>query len=162
AQIWRRATNTFTPKTYSPVSLFCAGHAFLADGRLLVAGGIVGLSDDTGPRESTLFDSTTDSWSAGPLMTTGRYYPTTTTLGDGRVLVQGGTTTCTTCIADQPEIYDPATNVWTPMAASAQKAFKYYPHTYVLPDGRVLAAAQDDSAVITQALDLNTQTWTTI
>jgi uncharacterized repeat protein (TIGR01451 family) len=162
AQIWRRATNTFTPKTYSPVSLFCSGHAFLEDGRLLVAGGIVGLSDDTGPRESTLFDATTDSWSAGGLMTTGRYYPTTTTLPDGRILVQGGTTTCTTCIADTPEIYDPATNSWTEMAAGARKAFKYYPHTYVLPDGRILAAAQDDSAVITQALDLNTQTWTTI
>jgi len=162
AQIWRPATNTFTPKTYSPVSLFCAGHSYLADGRLLVAGGIVGLTDDVGPRESTIFDPATETWSAGPLMTQGRYYPTTTTLSDGRVLVQGGTTTCSTCIADRPEIYDPATNVWTQMAVSATKAFKYYPHTYLLPDGRVLAAAQDDKAVITQVLDLNTQTWTTI
>jgi len=161
-QIWRPATNTFTPKPYNPVSLFCAGHAFLPDGRLLVAGGIVGLSDDTGPRESTIFDPATESWSAGPLMSQGRYYPTTTTLADGRVIVQGGTTTCTTCIADLPEIYDPATNAWTTMATSARKAFKYYPHTYQLPDGRVLAAAQDDSAVITQALDLNTQLWTPI
>jgi uncharacterized repeat protein (TIGR01451 family) len=162
AQIWRRATNTFTPKTYTPVSLFCAGHAYLSDGRLLVAGGIVGLQDDLGPQDSTFFNPATETWSAGPLMTMGRYYPTTTTLPDGRVLVQGGTTTCNTCIADLPEIYDPATNVWTPMASSARKAFKYYPHTYVLPDGRILAAAQDDVAVITQALDLNTQTWTTI
>jgi uncharacterized repeat protein (TIGR01451 family) len=162
AQIWRRGTNTFTPKTYSPVSLFCAGHAYLPDGRLMVAGGIIGLLDDMGPRESTFFNPATESWSAGPLMQDGRYYPTTTTLPDGRILVAGGTTTCSTCFADDIEIYDPATNVWTPLAASAQHTFKYYPHLYVLPDGRILVAAQDDRAIPTEVLDLTTQTWTTI
>ena len=162
AQIWRRATNTFTPKTYSPVSLFCAGHAYLADGRLLIAGGIVGLQDDLGPRESTIFDPVSETWSAGGLMATGRYYPTTTTLPDGRVLVSGGTTVCSTCVADNPEIYDPASNSWTTMAATAWQPFKYYPHHYVLPDGRILLAAEDDKAISTQVLDLNSQTWTTI
>jgi uncharacterized repeat protein (TIGR01451 family) len=56
AQIWRRGTTTFVPKTYSPVSLFCSGHAWLSDGRLMVLGGIVGLQDDLGPRETTFFD----------------------------------------------------------------------------------------------------------
>jgi uncharacterized repeat protein (TIGR01451 family) len=162
AQIWHRASNTFEAVNYSAVSLFCAGHAYLGDGRLLVAGGIVGLQDDLGPHDSTFFDGSSESWSAGPLMAAGRYYPTTTTLPDGRVIVNGGTTTCNTCVADLPEIFDPTTNAWTPMAASARMSFKYYPHTYVLPDGRILAAAQDDTAVITQALDLNTQAWTTI
>ena len=162
AQIWRPATNTFTPKTYSALSLFCAGHAYMADGRLLVAGGIVGLVDDLGPRESTIFDPQTETWSQGGLMSAGRYYPTTTTLSDGRVLVQGGTTVCTSCIADLPEIYDPVAHAWTPMAQSARKEFQYYPHPYLLPDGRVLVAAQDDRAIATQALDLNSQTWTTI
>jgi Concanavalin A-like lectin/glucanases superfamily/Domain of unknown function (DUF1929) len=162
AQIWRPATNSFTPASFSPVSLFCSGHVYLSDGRLLVVGGIVGLQDDLGPHETEFFDPTTELWTAGALMAEGRYYPTATTLPDGRVMVQGGTTTCGTCIAETPEIYDPVANVWTPMAASAQKVFHYFPHMYVLPDGRVLAAAQDDQAVITQALDLNTQTWTTI
>jgi Concanavalin A-like lectin/glucanases superfamily/Domain of unknown function (DUF1929)/Bacterial Ig domain len=162
AQLWRPATNTFTAKPYSTTSLFCSGHSFLADGRLFVAGGIVGLIDDLGPRESSIFDPVTESWSQGGSMTTGRYYPTTTTLGDGRVLVLGGTTTCVTCIADRPEIYDPQTNVWTQLAASASLAFQYYPHPYVLPDGRVLVAAQDDRAIGTRVLNLNTQTWTTI
>src|SRR6185369_17411962 len=45
AQIWYPSTNTFIPKTYDTVSLFCAGHAYMADGRLLVTGGIVGLQD---------------------------------------------------------------------------------------------------------------------
>ena len=162
AQIWRPATNTFTQKSYSAANLFCGGHAYLADGRLLVAGGIVGPNHDLGPYETTIFNPQSETWSPGPLMSAGRYYPTTTTLADGRVLVQGGTTVCNACVADLPEIYDPITNVWTPMAESARKAFKYYPHTYLLPDGRILVAAQDDRAIATQALDLNTQTWTTI
>ena len=59
AQLWRPGTNTFTPKPEVNTSLFCAGHILMADGRLLVAGGIVGLQDDVGPRDSTIFDPTT-------------------------------------------------------------------------------------------------------
>jgi len=162
AQIWRPATNTFTPKSYTTTSLFCAGHTYMADGRLLVVGGIVGLQDDLGPQNGTIFDPVTENWSESSLMITGRYYPTATTLGDGRILVQGGTTTCVTCIADMPEIYDPVSNTWTQLAASAKMAFKYYPHPFVLPDGRVLVASEDDKAISSRVLDLNTQTWTTV
>jgi hypothetical protein len=162
AQIWRPATNTFTPKTYTTTSLFCSGHSYMADGRLLVVGGIVGLTDDLGPQNGTIFDPVTETWSESSLMVTGRYYPTSTTLPDGRILVQGGTTTCSTCIADMPEIYDPVSNTWTQMAASARMAFKYYPHGFVLPDGRVLVSSEDDQAISSRVLDLNSQTWTTV
>jgi Concanavalin A-like lectin/glucanases superfamily/Domain of unknown function (DUF1929)/IPT/TIG domain/Bacterial Ig domain len=162
AQIWRPATNTFTPKTYDTVSLFCSGHAYMADGRLMIAGGIVGLTDDLGPQNGTIFDPVTETWSQGALMKVGRYYPTTTTLPDGRILVQGGTTTCVSCVADIPEIYDPVANFWTPLAQSARMAFQYYPHVFVLPDGRIIVAGEDDRAISTRVLDLNTQTWTTI
>ena len=162
AQIWRVATNTFTPKTYTTTSLFCAGHSYMADGRLLVVGGIVGLTDDLGPQNGTIFDPVHETWSESSLMVTGRYYPTATTLADGRILVQGGTTTCSTCIADMPEIYDPVSNTWTQMAASAKMAFKYYPHSFVLPDGRVLVSSQDDKAISSRVLNLNTQTWSTV
>ncbi|TMB93885.1 MAG: DUF1929 domain-containing protein, partial [Chloroflexi bacterium] len=162
AQIWRPATNTFTSTSFSLVNLFCAGHAYMADGRLLITGGIVGSQDDLGPRESTIFSPLTETWSQGGLMAMGRYYPTTTTLPDGRLLVQGGTTTCGSCIADIPEIYDPVSNSWTQLASTARMAFKYYPHTFVLPDGRVLVAGQDDKAISSQVLDLTTQAWTTV
>ncbi len=163
AQLWHPGTNTFTDASYSTTNLFCSGHSFLADGRLFVAGGIVGLVDDVGPRDTETFDSNSNTWTAGGFAVTGRYYPTNTTLPDGRVLIQGGTTTCTSCIADVPEIYNPVTGTSSLMAATtSQPSFKYYPHSFVLPDGRVLVTGQDDRANITQALDLNTQTWTTI
>jgi hypothetical protein len=162
AQIWHRATNTFEPKTYSTTSLFCAGHAYMPDGRLLIAGGIVGLIDDLGPQDATIFDPATSSWSRGAFMAMGRYYPTATALGDGRILVMGGTTTCGTCIADIPEIYDPARDTWTQLASTARLAFKYYPHVFNLPDGRILVTSQDDKAIPTRTLDLVTQKWTTV
>jgi len=162
AQIWRRATNTFTDKDYPTTSLFCSGHAYMADGRLLVVGGIVGLQDDLGPQNGTIFNPLTEAWSQSALMFTGRYYPTATALPDGRILVQGGTTTCVTCYADMPEIYDPVSNTWTQLAASAKMAFKYYPHPFVLPDGRILVSSEDDKAISSRVLDLNTQTWTTV
>jgi hypothetical protein len=79
AQIWRPSTNTFVPKSYSAVSLFCSGHVFLADGRLFVVGGIVGLEDSVGPHETTMFDRRERFGSEGPLMSQGRYIPD----GDG-------------------------------------------------------------------------------
>ncbi len=162
AQIWRRATNTFVDKDYPTTSLFCSGHAYMADGRVLVVGGIVGLQDDDGPQNGTIFDPVTETWSQSALMFTGRYYPTATALPDGRILVQGGTTTCVTCYADMPEIYDPVSNTWTQLAPSAKMAFKYYPHPFVLPDGRILVSSEDDKAFSSRVLDLNTQTWTTV
>jgi hypothetical protein len=162
AQIFRPSTNTFSDATFSLVSLFCSAHTFLADGRLLVTGGIVGTADDLGPQQSETFDPVTETWTPAALMTTGRYYPTTTTLPDGRVLVAGGTTTCVTCNANTLEIYDPVANRWTTMANSAKMAFHYYPHPFVLPDGRVVFAGEDDAAISTKVLDLNTQSWTTV
>jgi len=162
AQLFDPTTNIFASKTFSPVSLFCSSQSFLGDGRLLVSGGIVGFADDVGPPQTETFDPVTETWTQGALMNIGRYYPTQTTLGDGRVIILGGTTTCVTCIADIPEIYDPVANRWTQMANSARLAMKYYPHSFVLPDGRVIVAGQDDSAVPTRVLDLNTQQWTTI
>jgi len=90
-----------------------------------------------------------------------RWYPSATTLPDGRVLVTSGATTCFDCIADVPEIYDPQTNRWTQLTG-ARLAFPYYPFTFVLPDGRVLNAGAGEYPAPTRALDVATQTWTMI
>jgi hypothetical protein len=162
AQIWRPATNTFTDKTYDLVNLFCAGHAYMADGRLMIVGGTKDNIDDLGPQDGTIFDPSNETWSDNSWMKTGRYYPTATTLPDGRILVLGGTTTCAGCIADMPEVYDPVTNAWTELAESARMSLRYYPHPFVVPDGRVVVAGSDDAAIDTKALDLDAQTWSTI
>jgi hypothetical protein len=90
-----------------------------------------------------------------------RWYPTATTLPDGRVLVVSGATSCFTCIGDIPELYNPTNNTWTQLGG-AQLNMPLYPHMYVLPDGRVLYASASEGTIQTQALDLSTETWTMI
>jgi hypothetical protein len=72
----------------NPINLFCSGHTFLADGRLLVAGGHI--FDSQGLNGSTFYDCFADKWSAGPTMNNGRWYPTSVTLPDGRAFVCSG------------------------------------------------------------------------
>jgi fibronectin type 3 domain-containing protein len=161
-QIWNPATNTFTAVPYNPDNLFCAGLAALRDGRILVAGGHV--ANYVGITGATLFNPTTQTWSATTQMAFPRWYPTVTTLPDGRALVTSGAMECHNCNANTPEVYDPTTGSWTPLT-NATLALSMYPHIFVLPDGRVLVTGSYESyqePEIARVLDLNTQTWTTI
>jgi galactose oxidase len=70
------------------INLFCSGHTFLEDGRLLVTGGH--LFDSQGLSTTTFYDPFADKWTAGPTMNNGRWYPTAVTLPDGRAFVISG------------------------------------------------------------------------
>jgi hypothetical protein len=73
----------------SPSLLFCAGHDWLPDGRLFVAGGHI--TDLHGLPNANIFDPATETWQAVAPMAQGRWYPTTTTLPDGDILTLAGT-----------------------------------------------------------------------
>src|SRR5207344_1066249 len=90
-----------------------------------------------------------------------RWYPTTTALPDGRVLVTAGEMNGPRDTAVIPEIYNPQTNVWTPLSG-ASLSLPYYPHMFVLPDGRVLAAATTEDIIVTRVLNIATQTWSVV
>ena len=79
---------------FTPVDFFCAGQAFLPDGRLLVAGGTKEYDNDGHPfiglETSYLFDPLSESWVRLASMAEGRWYPTLVTLGDGRVFTVSG------------------------------------------------------------------------
>src|SRR5436190_10550531 len=89
-QVWDPATGTFTAIP-APSLLFCSGHTFLPDGRLLVAGGH--LSDGQGVNQAAVYDPANDTWRPTDLMNAGRWYPTATSLPDGTVLVLSGSIT---------------------------------------------------------------------
>ncbi len=78
----------------TPVNLFCAGHTFLPDGKLLVVGGH--WKDSQGIDQATVFreaDEGTDAageWTPLPPMNRGRWYPTAITLPNGHALVMAG------------------------------------------------------------------------
>jgi hypothetical protein len=90
-----------------------------------------------------------------------RWYPTATTLADGRVLVTAGWQTGNHTNAGIPEVYNPATNTWTQMT-NANNPFETYPFIYQLPDGRVIHVGGSEYATVTDILDLNTQTWSVV
>jgi hypothetical protein len=168
AQLWDPVNDTLTAKPYVSQDLFCSGHTLLPDGRVFVTGGH--FSTYVGIRNSTFFNPTTLTWSAGPLMATPRWYPTATSLPSGKVLVTSGADNCPTCgspggshagIALVPEVYDPNLNTWSSLSP-ASLSIPLYPHLLVIPDGRVLLTGSQEEPVATRALDLTTQTWTTI
>jgi len=77
------------------------------------------------------------------------------------MLITAGEIDCDGCNALIPAIYDPATNSWTQLT-NASQSLPYYPHMFVLPDGRVLAASANRGPMASVALDTGSQTWTTV
>jgi len=72
-----------------------------------------------------------------------------------------GETTCKDCYAAVHEIYDPATNAWTELN-TAQFTFAFYPHLFVLPDGRVIVTSNNEEPMVSQVLNLATNGWTAV
>ncbi len=160
--VWTPGTETFTA-TESPaladggtVNLFCSGHTFLPDGRLLVMGGH--LRDGDGVNQACVFDPEDNSWTALPLMNSGRWYPTATSLPDGRVLVLSGSffNGHTDVINTVPQIWDGIR--WQSIADFV--APPLYPRMHVTPEGRVFMSG---SNAATHLLDTHgTGRWSTL
>ncbi len=158
--IWDPNANSFQTTSFSGADLFCAGHGLLSDGRVFIAGGH-NMQDYFGIQNGTIFNPTTLAWSSVPAMSFARWYPTVTALPDGRMLVSSGAINCEGCNATVPEIYDPKANSWTQLSNAALN-IPIYPHMFVLPDGRVLNTGSYELPVPTRALNISTQSWTTI
>ncbi|HKR38028.1 MAG TPA: fibronectin type III domain-containing protein, partial [Steroidobacteraceae bacterium] len=167
-RVWDPVTSAFTVVPVNDGSnLFCSGHSTLPDGRLFVAGGEVsGIGSATanshvGLATGHIFNPATNLWTSTSNMQYGRWYPTQTTLPDGRVLTLQGETNCFGCDATVPEIYNATNNTWTQLN-SAQLNAPWYPYTFVLPNGRIAVAGGAENADVTRVLDLTNNTWTTV
>ena len=92
--VWDPAAGTFTPvplETQPELrDIFCSAQTVLADGRVLVAGGHDCIGPAIGTAVANVFDPATNQWTFGPDMAYRRWYPTATTLPDGRALVTAG------------------------------------------------------------------------
>ena len=112
-------------------NIWSAEHAFVnnAAGTIVVHGGFT-------PRESFSFDPATLQWAHEPRTAEERFYSSTLTLNDGRLVTLFGSG------SKSLEIFDPATNTWgAPIAAPASMHHhQYYPWTYELPNGQLFIA----------------------
>jgi hypothetical protein len=104
--------------------------SLLPNGKVLVCGG-----DDRFKvfKTTEVYDPTTDSFSAGPLMTTSRSGHTATTLLNGTVLLTGGESATS---STSTEIYDPEKNSFSSGPPLAVERLNHF--SALLPDGRVL------------------------
>jgi len=135
AYLWTPGAS-FTAVQAKPFRIYCTGHTFLGDGRLLVMGGT---SPNTrGLRFATIFNPATNGWSLAPSMDRGRYYPTATTLPDGEVLVVSGHDTALQ-VVKSPEVWTGSS--WRRLTTDTLSiGDPFYPAMFVAPNGKVFLA----------------------
>ena len=160
AVLWNPATGRITniALTYQR-DIFCSGTTVLSDGRVFIAGGHIwqgALNPTQGVINTTIFDPASNAWTEGPLMSQARWYPTTTLLGDGTVIICGGTINTGTS-ATTVDRYNPVSNTITTLPSTADKAMVTYPRMK-LTTGGLLAWTNSPT---TYYLNPATATWTT-
>jgi len=167
SRVWDPVSDTLTSQSFGD-DLFCAGHAMLADGCVLVNGGAIP-GQGRGIKSTHIFDPVAESWTKVKDMNHARWYPTTLTLPDGRVITFSGRDENGAVVA-QVEIYNPAANTWTDLPVSANKSLDIYPSLHLLPDGTILytgtrwdgGSGPWMSPPATARLNLATNTWTNV
>ena len=117
--------------------LFCAGQTLMADGRVMVSGGHK--EDDRGLDVTNIFDPVTETWASGlPKMALGRWYPTVTTMADGRVVTVAGRDANSNEVL-VPEIWE--NNRWVRLPGASLK-YPYYPRQFLAPNGKLFYAGE--------------------
>jgi hypothetical protein len=159
SRLWDQATGAYTQPANQPQALtpdeniWSGAHAYLNDaaGTIVVHGGFYNnpnppLTPDT-ERRAFLFDPPSSTWSQTTETNIGRFYPTTITLADGRVLTlfgqdnAGGGAT-----AASLEVYTPGgTPAWSAPKTLPYNYF-YYPWTFLLPGGDLFVAGPQKPA----------------
>ena len=146
--------DTLVVTNSQPWDMFCNGMVVLSDGRVFVNGGNLKYDPFWGQPKNAVFDPATGLFTDVQNMAHGRWYPTVTTLGDGRVMTfsglleTGGTNTAV-------EFYTPGTG-WSPEYPAGWTP-PLYPRMHLLPDGRVIYSG---SGAGTRFFNPGTRTWT--
>jgi hypothetical protein len=149
--------------------MFCNAMIVLPDGRPFILGGTESYGAGNGPftglPNTATYDPATGIFSGQQAMAHGRWYPTATVLGDGRVMVLSGAISgtdhhnqnLTGSTNTTVELYAvgsgwsseyPVPTSWTP---------PLYPRLHVLPSGKVFYSAPEATSAL---FDPSTQIWT--
>lgn len=149
--IWNRSTGEIRLPAPPTDNLYCSGHSFLSDGKLLVVGGGGENGQTPHPNMAWKFDPangpagtwepTRDSSNNRTYMKRDRWYPTVVTLGDepGRVFIASGEFPPA---PPRMEIYSEASGTFSLVTATGgDRAFSaLYPGLHLLPGGEIFFA----------------------
>src|SRR5438874_5783022 len=157
SQLWDPASNTVTAATPSGANIFCSGHAFLTNGQIFVTGGRI--TNFVGLRSAYLYRPADDVWTQLPDMNDARWYPTSTTLPNGDMLVISGWINTTIGVNVEAQVWQTATASWRNLS-TADLALPFYPFMFDAPNGKVFCAGPSKT---TRYLDVaGTGSWTSV
>jgi galactose oxidase len=153
---WDPASGATASLSGPGFNVYCSGHALLADGRLFLAGGHV--VNYVGLPNASVYDPLAGEWSSLAPMASSRWYPTSTVLANGDVLVTAGTI-LPGVDNSLPEVWQAEDGAWRALD-SAQQALPTYPWMFLAPNGKVFFAGP---LPFTQYLDTSgAGTWTDV
>jgi hypothetical protein len=168
AEIYDGATDTWS--SAGNMHSWRAGAAYtrLPDGRVLVAGGNYGAIWPFCDSTAEVYDPSTNTWTSTGDMALDRRYATAIVVrvadGSRRVLVAGGSDNRFGTVVSSAELYDPATNTWTP-TGSMTTPRSGHTATLLTASGRVLVTGGSDGSSAlssTEVYDPKTGLWTAL
>ncbi len=180
AELWNPETGEFrTVDQRLEGDIFCSGHSFLPDGKLLVAGGtykydgkLFGLPVPpfSGLEQSYLFDPGEERWTRIGDMSKGRWYPTLVSMSNGSVVTVAGLTKGFPWVFLRTvEMYSQGAG-WSKLGG-AERWLPLYPRLHLLPNGEIFYTGSYNTHYTfpfslrgfpTATLNVNTRVWTTI
>src|SRR4026209_2613170 len=87
-RIWDPVTTAITTPAQPGRNTFCSGNSLMGDGRLFVPGGHI--QNNVGLPSASYYDPVANTWTSVPDMNAGRWYPSSTVLPNGDILVTSG------------------------------------------------------------------------
>src|SRR5919106_1417725 len=155
AAVWDPISQIFQTQAIA-WDMFCNGMVVLHDGRVFVNGGNLQYDPFFGEPRSAVFDPPTHTFTDVQNMAHGRWYPTVTTLGDGRVMTfsalreTGGTNSAVEFYTAGSGWSQEFPAGWTP---------PLYPRMHLLPNGNVFYAGSGRGSRI---FNTATRTWSSV
>ena len=134
AAIWDPQSGTIAVRSLG-WDMFCNGMVTLPDGRVLINGGNLQYDPFHGQPRNAVYDPATDLFMDIQNMAHGRWYPTTTLLGDGRVMTFSGLDEFG---ATNKAVEFYTLELWLEFGIDRRVDTPLYPRMHLLPDGRVL------------------------
>ncbi|MEQ1472389.1 MAG: hypothetical protein ABLQ96_01145, partial [Candidatus Acidiferrum sp.] len=128
--VWDPSTNTYSNQQAINWDMFCNGMIVLPDGRPFVMGGNLQYDPFFGWKRTSAYDPATGKYTDMEDMAHGRWYPTPTVLGDGRVMIFSGLSE-TGGTNSQVEIYKVGVGFGAPTASPFTPPL--YPRMHLLP-----------------------------
>jgi len=134
AAVWDLDAGSIAMQPLLAWDMFCNGMVALPDGRLLINGGNLQYDPFHGQLRNSVFDPLLGAFTDVENMAHGRWYPTVTTLGDGRIMTfsglneTGGTNSALEIYTNGSGWSSEYPAGWTPAL---------YPRMHLMPDGRI-------------------------